>query len=209
MTMNVWIDDPNHRPGADAAAQTPDEEALLLMSMALDGLLSGAEKARLDTLIAEQPVVAATWSQWQKVDTLLVDAPHVLPAAGFVERFETRLALAERRRAVWHNLAYAFSAMVVWGSIALVLVGVGVLLFVNQGAVASSIAHQLALYPATLWTWLRAVQSTMAAMVRTPETLALMVGYMAATAGLMVWWVRLLQRTTHVAVAATAADLMA
>jgi predicted anti-sigma-YlaC factor YlaD len=69
------------------------------MSLALDGMLNATETHLLHSHIASCPTCACTWQAMQQVSSMLRAAPLAVPEAGFVERFEARLAYqAEQRR---------------------------------------------------------------------------------------------------------------
>src|SRR6187551_2713956 len=67
------------------------DDCLMLMSMALDGLLDSAERARMEAMIAADAELADTWRQWSKVDSVFAAMPREMPVPGFTNRFEARL----------------------------------------------------------------------------------------------------------------------
>ena len=86
------------------------------MSLALDGMLSATQTQLLHAHIATCPSCAAKWVNMTALSRAFRAAPQVEPQAGFVARFEARLARREERRRrlmVWMLLAI--------GSIALTL----------------------------------------------------------------------------------------
>ena len=87
------------------------------MSLALDGLLDAQEEARLHARLAEDSALAATWRQWQRMDTLfraVSQADYAAPAPGFLGRFAAQLDARTRRERVRSGILYAVAGVVVW-----------------------------------------------------------------------------------------------
>jgi anti-sigma factor RsiW len=75
------------------------EDVYTLMMDALDGELSEAGRAELESHLRARPDLAQEWAAMQAVDTLLQRAPLVVPPATFVARTVARLP--NRRRRLW------------------------------------------------------------------------------------------------------------
>jgi anti-sigma factor RsiW len=83
------------------------------MSLALDGMLNATETYLLHSHIASCPLCASTWQAMQQASSMLRAASLVAPEAGFVERFEARLAYqAEQRRRTMIWMLLGLGAMV-------------------------------------------------------------------------------------------------
>lgn len=173
------------------------EEGLLLMSMALDGLLSDDEEARLLALLADDESLDEEWKQWQKVDSLLAGVPRAAPAGDFVARFDVRLDRRLRRAAVVRRGVFLSLAVVAWLGALVMLGTLGWYLWANQTQWMSDFVRELVYYPSAVSIWLRAVRSTFSATISEPQSFAVACGYAAATAMLMVGWLWFLKRTTR------------
>lgn len=81
------------------------EEVYTLMMDALDGELSEAGWAELESHLRARPDLAQEWTALQAVDTLLQTTPAVAPPATFVA--QTLARLPNRRRRLWASaIAY-------------------------------------------------------------------------------------------------------
>jgi hypothetical protein len=106
----------------DLMTPTQDEHEIynLLMSLALDEMLSPNEEADLHQHLAQCPACAGTWAAWFGLHERFVAEPAALPAVGFGERFELRRLQQVRRRRLWMGSVVAFMAMALWGTLLLV-----------------------------------------------------------------------------------------
>lgn len=173
------------------------DDCFVLMSMALDGLLDHEERARLDSRIAADPVLAETWRQWCKVDVAFAEAPRQQPASGFTNRFEARLEKKIARERMRQHIVMGVVATVVWS---VVLVGAGLLLWfllTNQGTLMASVARETAYYGSAIGIAASALQSTASATFRAPQSIVIAVAYAMATVGLLYVWLRFLRRMTY------------
>lgn len=178
----------------EADMNTHDEYGLL-MSLALDGLLDGEEKNRLDAHLAGCTHCRGQWSLWQSIDSAFRAAPMTAPSAAFVDNFAERLAAQERRRQVRMGIFLGALTLLLW------LIGVtgavllfGALLYNQVGWFTDSL-HWLAY----LWTALTVITSSLLALAggltESPSTLGVLVGYAALTGGVLAVWSRYLRRS--------------
>jgi anti-sigma factor RsiW len=185
----------------EAATNDTDDgaqgETLLLMSLALDGLLDGEEEERLQARVAQDAALAATWRQWQRMDTFFHAASRAEPAPGFTARFEAKLEARTRRERVRSGIVYAVAGAVVWIAALAAVLLLGRFVWVNQAEWVSSFMHQVTVYPSAAMIWLQALRSTATAMLNTPQTLAMMAGYCVAAVALLAAWLRYLQRSAQ------------
>lgn len=191
MSERIWQDD------QETGIADAHEEGLLLMSMALDGLLSAEEEARFLSLIAEDDAMDASWKQWQKVDALLEQMPRAVPAGDFVARFEMRLDKKERWAGVRQRLGLAALAVLGWVGAAVVVIAAGWYIWANQTQWMSGFVRELVYYPSAVSIGLRAAQSTLSATVSEPQSIAVVCSYVAAGALLLAAWLWFLKRTTR------------
>jgi anti-sigma factor RsiW len=173
------------------------DEAFMLMSLALDGLLGPDELARLQQLVAADPALGGTWRRWQNMDVALAAMPHAEPAPGFVSRFDARLTRAERRARLRRGFLFALTAAFVWTALFVTVAAIGWLLVMSQVQWMNGFVRDLAIYPSAAATWFRALWTSLSATVGEPQTLILLVGYGCFTLALLGLWFRFLQRSTQ------------
>jgi anti-sigma factor RsiW len=191
-----WFDE---RPPDDLENGVHDE-ALMLMSLALDGLLDEADENRLQLMLAGDNSLRETWQQWQRVDSTFSTLPRAVPSEGFVVRFEENLARRERTARRRRQALFAGAAVVAWvGTVAMVLL-LGWTVVSNQTQWMNDFVRELVFYPSAVAIWWRAVVSSANAVVGQPESLVIGTGYAAAVALLLAAWVMVLRRTTRVEV---------
>lgn len=181
-------------------AQPPEavrEEFTWMMSLALDGLLDGADQAQFEEYQAQYPALAALWIEWQGLDRKLNLMPHAAPAPGFVSRFEGRLAEqeAQQQRRV---LAFSLAAVVL-----ALLLGVsgaawGVAYLTSaQGPWLGEQIHNAVLFSATAGAWFGALLDTLGALANTPQAQALGMMYVLVAMIMIFGWVQLLRRSAR------------
>lgn len=192
MNEKFWND------AMDDELKVDDEsEALMLMSMALDGLLSQQEEVRFQWLLASDPQTAATWEEWQRMDERFVHVVHAEPPTNFVAQFEARLAQQEASQVWWSNFIMVAASLVILGGTVAGAAAIGVNAYQNQAELGSSIIHALTGIFATGAQWLRALRIAIDTSA-TPQTLGLGVGYVCAGAAAMLWWIHFLRNSTQV-----------
>ena len=203
MSDNFKFEQTSAPPGeANVEAQSPDTfdaqgDALMLMSLSLDGLLESDDEARLQQLLAMDAGLRETWRQWQKVDLLFAEQPHAAPEAGFGERFTIKLEARERRARLRRQALFVSAAVVAWVSTAAMVVLLGWTLLSNQTQWMNDFVRELVFYPSAAAVWLRAVQNSLGALIGEPQSLAISVGYAAAAGLLLYGWLLVLRRTTR------------
>ncbi len=188
--------EPEVESDAFAAADTGDE-AFALMSMALDGLLDARETERLEVLMKEDNGLRITWQHWQKMDSLLTAVPRAEPEAGFVTRFEARLAVKEQREQARRRFAFGAVAAVAWLIAIVALASVAFLLLSNQSQWMSGFVRELVFYPSAAVIWVRALQATLSATVSEPQSIVMTLSYLTGAAVMLSTWMWFLRRTTR------------
>lgn len=173
------------------------EEALLLMSLSLDGLLEPTELARLQQLIAGDAALGDTWEHWQSMNVTLTAMPHAEPAAGFVSRFAARLDRHERSVRIRQRIVFTATAVFVWMALLVSVAAIGWLLVMNQVQWMNGFVRDLAVYPSVAITWFRALWTSLSVMAGEPQMLLLLIGYGCFTLVLLGVWFRFLQRSTQ------------
>ena len=182
-------------------AQEPmnaQDEPMLLMSLALDGMLSPEEEANLHGLLAQDESLAVLWDEWQRMDSRFSNVGRVLPPVDFVQQFEVRLAAHDSRQLWWSNLFVIIGALVIWGGLLVGALFVGYSAYTNQAELMSDFVHSLIGFSASLMQWLRAFRIAMSTASSSPQTVGLAVGYVCAAAAALMWWIHFLRNSTQV-----------
>ena len=175
------------------------EEFTLLMSLALDAMLDEADQRRFTGYLADFPALAAQWAEWQTVDSALATLPHMLPAPGFVRRFEERLVVAERlqqRRVM--TFALVVVGLAVAGFVAAML-SAGVFVASTQGPWLGAQLRNLVYATNLVDTWFGALLDTASAVASSPQARAAGFAYLALAFLMIGGWLQLLQRSAHLA----------
>lgn len=174
-----------------------EEEFMLLMSLALDHLADAGETAKFEEYLALYPTLALQWRSWQRLHNHFVALPSVAPAAGFVDRFEGRLVLQERRRRLWFGMAVGAITLILWIGVLVGLASMGAYLVVNQGSWVSAFVQNLTYGWITAVQWVESGWLAFAAFAATPQAKAVGVGYLLMAAALLGGWVSLLRRSVQ------------
>lgn len=174
-----------------------DEETMMLMSMALDGLLSSSEESHLHSLLAKDTGLALIWEDWQRMDSRFSNVGRVLPPADFVQQFEVRLAQQGVKQLWWSNLFVIIAALVIWGGLLTGAIFVGYNAYANQAALMSDFVHSFIGMAASLMQWLRALRIALSTASSSPQTVGLAVGYVCAAAAALMWWIHFLRNNTQ------------
>ena len=182
-------------PMEDEAEMKNHDEYGMLMSLALDNLLDGAEQAQLDAHLADCNRCRAQWNLWQSLDAALHAAPLTAPSPAFVQDFGRRLAAQDRRRQVRMGILLGALTLVMWligvTGVALVIGG----LIYNQVGWFTDSLHWLAY----VWTAVTVVGNSLLALLggvtEQPSAVGLLTGYVVLTGGVLVMWSRYLRRS--------------
>lgn len=203
MSDKYNFDQTSAPPGAETAEALgfgtfdAQDDALMLMSLSLDGQLESHDEARLQLLLAADAALRETWRQWQKVDVLFAEQPRAAPEIGFGERFTLKLEARERRARRRRQALFVSAAVVAWVSTAAMVVLLGWTLLSNQTQWMNDFVRELVFYPSAAAIWLRAVQTSLGSLIGEPQSLAMSVGYAAAAGLLLYGWLLVLRRTTR------------
>jgi predicted anti-sigma-YlaC factor YlaD len=126
------------------------------MSLAQDGALNSTQTRLLHTHLAACPPCQTQWEAMTLVSQMFRAAPMVAPAAGFVDRFQIKMAYQQeqrRRTMIWLLLGIGVFAL-----LALTLPSViGLLSFTGR----LILPYQVIAYVQGLWTWTSMVLSAL------------------------------------------------
>lgn len=176
---------------------TEQEEFLLLMSLALDGLLDETEQAKFDTYLDLYPSLTTQWNDWQSLHHQLAAMPHAAPAPNFVGRFELQLAQQERRRQLWQGLWIGTVTLLLWLIATAGVVSIGAYLFVNQSTLIANMVQNMIYLWTSLVTWLDMIINALNTFAATPQGIGLAIGYIVFSIALFGGWLSLLRRSTQ------------
>jgi len=94
----------------------------LMMSLALDGMLSPQERAAFEAHLRACPDCQAEWARWRRVDRMLAQAPMLSPAPGFSARVLERVSHRGRRQQrLVRGALLLGGSLSVWGLVLLAL----------------------------------------------------------------------------------------
>jgi anti-sigma factor RsiW len=179
---------------------TPEGEAefSLLMSLALDHLLDQEEKRRFQQYLQNFPICHREWRTWQQVHQRLQSAPAAEPPADFVQKLEARLLQQARRRQLWQGALLGGLVIVLWGGLFFTVAGFSVYLLINQAAWSGELIHRLVYFISAINQWGGTLRRALETFMATPQAAGVGIGYLTVAIVLLSWWIRFLQRTTHV-----------
>lgn len=178
-------------------AAAPEAEFDWLMSLALDNQLDDDEQMRFDAWLASDPELAESWRAWQWIDSEFTATPALTPPSGFVQRFELRLAEAEKER---HQRVLLLSTAAATLAVALVFAlttSLGVFVFLTQGQWVGGQVRALALAYTSANLWLTTLGETVNALINTPQVQVAGGVYVLLLVMLVAGWVQLLRRSAH------------
>jgi len=174
----------------------PDhDEVVLLMSLALDGLVSGQEEAELHAHVADCPACASTWSLLQTVHERFVAAPVAVPVAGFTARFELRRLQQSRRRRLWMGSLVAILSLALWGSILVGGVMLGSYLLNNPSGALPQVVYDLTYYWASFSVGLQGLWRGLTVAMTTSNLPWYLMGYSVLTLAALTAWTGFLRRS--------------
>lgn len=185
------------RPASGGPSVAEQEEFILLMSMALDGLLDEREERQFEQLADGYPALAAQWASWQRLDRELEAAEHVAPPAHFVRGVEQALAKQEHRRRVAWGAAFGALAVLLWVGLFAGTLALSAYALFNGSAALSALLH----YAAYTATWLREAWGTLwgaaGTLLGLEQARLFGLSYALVTAALLLGWVYFLRRSVR------------
>lgn len=182
-------------PQNDARRLTQADEQGWLMSLALDGELDEAEAARLEELLAKDGDCQADWQRWLALDEELRRVPCVLPPPDFASRFDSRLALWERRRKLRMGVLFGLAALAIWTSALLGVIGLGVFFWANQVEWMTGAVNQMTLWWLVLTSAVETIVSGARLLLGSPQVWMVVVCYLALAAAILSGWFAWLRRS--------------
>lgn len=188
-----WQEAPEN---AESAAGEPIDFELM-MSMALDGLLDEDEMTQFNADIATYPLLAEKWATWQELDQVLLAEPSIMPPLNFVQNFEARLAKEQRRRRLWFGVGIASVTVLLWLSIIIGVFSAGTYMAVNQGGWINDQVQSLIFLLNGVGAWAQTTVNTINIVLYSPQMWGIALAYTALMGGSLVYWGRLLKRSTQ------------
>jgi len=186
-----------NRASMSLSKATDHSEYMMLISLALDGMLSPEEKEQLDGHLEQCKGCRAQWVLWQAIDDRLRAAPVPVPAPGFSRSVAQRLAQQERLRNLRIGVMLTVFTLLVWS---LGLVGVctmtGALVYTNLDRLADT-----GLFLNEVWAVAGVVGSSLWEIVvevtATPAALGVASAYVVLAVAAITVWCVIIQRTTQ------------
>ncbi len=182
-------------PQPPAAPPEAMEEFALLMSLALDGLLDAEEQRRFDALLDRYPALAEAWNEWRAIDVQLANLPRAIPASGFVDRFEQRLAAQDARQQRWVIGLSLTATLVTMAVVMVALVSTGAAAFSAQGVWLGEQLHNLAYSLVLVDRWLNTLVTTALVMLGTPQARIVGLAYTVVVMAMIFIWAQLVRRS--------------
>jgi len=169
-------------------------EMTLMMSLALDGMLSPEEQGAFEAHLRTCPDCQARWTRWRQVDALLAAGPVLSPSPGFSARVLKRLRhRGQHQRRLLGGVLLLGGSLSVWGMVLLALVAAALLWTVSDPSVAIHGAQVLSHLLAAGGLLVKAVRLGLGSMV-SPSVLPWLVGYACVVLVMTAVWVRLVRR---------------
>ncbi|HAJ37873.1 MAG TPA: hypothetical protein DCL15_19560 [Chloroflexi bacterium] len=168
-----------------------------LMSLALDDQLDDDEQMRFEAWLADDPDLAESWRAWQWIDSEFTATPAVTPPSGFVQRFELRMAEAEKERQQRVLLLSSAAALLAVALVFALTTGIGVFVFLTQGQWVGGQVRALAMAYTSVNLWLATLGESVNALIDTPQAQVAGGLYVLLLIMLVVGWVQLLRRSAH------------
>ncbi|MBP7962192.1 MAG: zf-HC2 domain-containing protein [Caldilineaceae bacterium] len=171
------------------------DEAVLLMSLALDGLASAEEEADLRGHVGRCARCAATWSAMQGIHQRFVAAPVAVPVAGFVARFELRRLQQARRQRLWMGGLVALLSLTLWGGILVGGVMLGGYLLNNPTGTLPQTVYDFTYYWAGLSAGVQGLWRGIVVAMSTSNLPVYLLGYTLLTLAALTAWAGFLRRS--------------
>lgn len=182
----------------DSSEEVPVSERFdVLMSLALDDMLSSSEEAEFEKMLAGDSGLSDVWYEWQAFDYAFQTAPSVEPPVDFVASFENRMVRRERRRRMWLGISIGVVAVVLWGSLVLGLAGAGAYVMFNQSGWLTSAVRVVVQTTAALQSQLAMFADAMTTALATPQIQGMVFSYMVFAVAALWFWMRFLRRSVE------------
>lgn len=166
-----------------------------LMSLALDDMLSPAEEAEFERMLAGDAGLSTAWHEWQAFDYAFQSAPQLQPPVDFVASFEGRLMRRERRRRLWLGVGVGLTAVAMWCSLVMGLAGAGAYVMFNQSEWLTGAVRVLVQTTATIQSQTEMVVDAASTALATPQVQAMMLAYVVVAMLALWFWARFLRRS--------------
>lgn len=173
---------------------TEHAEITAMMSLALDGMLSAAERRTLEEHLGSCSTCSAEWGRWRQVDALFSSEPAAAPPAEFSARVMAGVqAQVKRRRRLTLSAWLVGGSLYVWAMAALALGLAGLLWVLSDPPVAAVLARVLTQTLSAVGLLAKALRLGLAGIMR-QEVVALVMSYACIVAATLAMWVRLARR---------------
>lgn len=169
-------------------------EMTVMMSLALDGMLSSEEQKAFEGHLRSCVGCQGHWVRWQQVDALLAAEPVAAPAPDFSARVLERVSQrGQRQRRLLGGALLLGGSLSVWGMVLLSLAGAALLWVLSDPSVAVHGAQVLSQLLGAGSLLVKAVGLGLESLVG-PSVLPLLLTFVCVMMALTVLWARLVQR---------------
>lgn len=170
----------------------------MLMSLALDDMLTPDEMEEFESALDLDTELAKVWDQWQEFDKAFRSSERIQAPSDFVSGFESRLLKRERRRRVWLGIGVGLAAAALWLILVVALVGAGAYVMLSQAEWLAATVRMIVHYSVLVQSQIDSIMSTIAAAVATPQVQVMALAYTVFAAFSLWFWARFLRRTVDI-----------
>lgn len=179
--------------------EVDESRFFLLMSLALDDLLSDEEETEFVRLLEQSPHLANEWQVWRELDAQFVAAPAVNPPADFAQKVAASLNQAQSQQQLRLGVMIGGITVFFWLLLMVALLSTGAYLAVTQNEWLGGQIHSLAAFASTVSIWWSALWQTLSQgfelSLTYPQLWGAAIIYMVATGSILLVWTRLLRRS--------------
>lgn len=176
-----------------------DSEVHVLMSLALDGLLSSDEEIRFHRYLEQDPILANDWLVWQDFNAQFDSEPSMMPPEGFVQSVTGKLVMQERRSKLRLGIFVGAITTVTWLLLVLALVGAGAYMAMYQAPWIGQQIANLTILTSNVATWFSIASDNFTRIfegaVNPYQVWGIVLAYVAAAGLVLNFWTRFLRRS--------------
>ncbi len=180
-------------------AMQENSEAYVLMSLALDGLLSAEERERLNRYTEQDPLLANEWQRWQDLGNSFDEEPSIMPPIDFVDKVAAGLVFQQRRSKLRLGIFVGAITTATWLLLVLALVGAGAYVALYQGPWVGQQIANLTILTSNVAAWFsiasQNLNSVLNLAVAPYQMWGIVLAYVLAAGLVLSLWTRMLRRS--------------
>lgn len=182
----------------DNSADT-DGEFFVLMSLALDGMLSEDEECRFHRAMEQDPSLANEWQCWQDLGSRFDEEPSLMPPVDFVDKVAAGLVLQQRRSKLRLGIFVGAITTAAWFLLLFALVGAGAYVAMYQGPWLGDQIANLTILTSNIATWISIASDNLTRIfnvnVGPYQMWGMVCAYIAAATFVLGFWTKILRRS--------------